>query len=123
MQLAARHAVEEFMSGELDRRRELLYPPFCHLIRVLVSGPDGAQPRAALSELRAELEGVPGVEQILGPAQLLRLRNRHRAQLIVKATRPRPVATLARGLLAGAARALRRDGLTAVVDVDPQTLF
>src|SRR6185503_10735423 len=38
--LAARHAVEEFLAGEIERRRELGYPPFRHLVRVLVSGPE-----------------------------------------------------------------------------------
>ena len=37
--LAARHDVEEFLAGELERRRELGYPPFRHLVRVVVSGP------------------------------------------------------------------------------------
>src|SRR3972149_6112462 len=40
--LAARHAVEEFLAGELERRRELGYPPFRHLAPILGSGPGGA---------------------------------------------------------------------------------
>jgi primosomal protein N' len=59
---------------------------------------------------------------LLGPAPVLRLRGRHRAQLIAKTTQPRSVARRASTLLAAAARTMRRDGLTAVVDVDPQTL-
>ena len=38
--LAARHAVDEFLSGELDRRRALGYPPFKHLVSIVVSGPE-----------------------------------------------------------------------------------
>ena len=59
---------------------------------------------------------------LLGPAPLLRLRGRHRAQLIAKATDPRPVASKAARLLEAAARAMRRDDLAASVDVDPQAL-
>jgi primosomal protein N' (replication factor Y) len=118
--LAARHAVDEFLAGELERRRELGYPPFRHLVRVVVSGPGADGPTAVLTELRAGLEGLDG--DLLGPAPLLRLRNRNRAQLLVKTANPRPVAARVARLLSAAAPAMRRDGLTASVDVDPQGL-
>jgi primosomal protein N' (replication factor Y) len=120
--LAARHAVEEFLAGELERRRELGYPPFRHLLRIVVSGPDAQGPNAVLGELRAELERAGGEAELLGPAPLLRLRGRHRAQLLAKTGSPRPLATLAGRLLSAAAPAMRKDGLTASVDVDPQGL-
>jgi primosomal protein N' (replication factor Y) (superfamily II helicase) len=118
--LAARHAVDEFLAGELDRRRELGYPPFRHLLRVVVSGPGADAPNVLLTELRAGLDRVDG--DLLGPAPLLRLRNRSRAQLLVKTANPRPIASRAARLLAAAAPAMRREGLTASVDVDPQGL-
>jgi primosomal protein N' (replication factor Y) len=118
--LAARHAVDEFLAGELERRRQLGYPPFAHLVRVVVSGPSLVGPLALLAELRSGLRET-GAE-LLGPAPLLRLRGRHRAQLLAKAASPRPVASRAARLLAAAAPAMRADGLAAVVDVDPQSL-
>jgi primosomal protein N' (replication factor Y) (superfamily II helicase) len=118
--LAARHDVDEFLAGELDRRRELGYPPFRHLVRVVVSGPGANGPSALLNELRASFEGLDG--DLLGPAPLLRLRNKSRAQLLVKTANPRPVAARTAHLLAAAAPAMRRDGLAASVDVDPQGL-
>jgi primosomal protein N' (replication factor Y) (superfamily II helicase) len=119
--LAARHDVEGFLTTELERRRELGYPPFRHLVRILVSGPAQDGPARVLRELRDGLEvAVEG--DLLGPAPLLRLRGRHRAQLIVKARDPRPVAARAARLLAGATTAMRRDDLAAVVDVDPQSV-
>jgi primosomal protein N' (replication factor Y) len=119
--LAARHAVDEFLAGELERRRELGYPPYRRLVRVLATGPTGPAPLTFLRELRDGLAAVPGDHDLLGPAPLLRLRGRHRAQLLVKADDPRPVASRAGRMLAAAAAAMRRDGLTAVVDVDPQS--
>jgi primosomal protein N' (replication factor Y) len=119
--LAARHAVDEFLASELERRHALRYPPFRHLVRIMASGPAPENATALLGELHAALAGVPGVE-VLGPAPLLRLRGRHRAQLIVKTENPKPVAVRAARLLSAAAPAMRRDGLTAVVDVDPQGL-
>jgi primosomal protein N' (replication factor Y) (superfamily II helicase) len=121
--LAARHDVEEFLAGELVRRRELGYPPFRHLVRVVVSGPDPGGPAAVLAELRAELERGGDRDGLLGPAPLLRLRGRHRAQLLVKTPSPRPLAARTGRLLASAAPAMRRDGLSVSVDVDPQGLL
>ena len=120
--LAARHGVEEFLAGELERRRALGYPPFRHLVRIVVSGPRGEGPLAVLRELRAGLEGAAGDTELLGPAPLLRLRGRHRAQLLAKAKDPRPLTARAGRLLAAAARAMRRDDLAVSVDVDPQSV-
>ena len=113
---AARHDVARFLAGELERRRALGYPPYSHLVRIVVAGPDPAAPLQALTELKA---GLPG-EDVLGPAPLLRLRGKHRGQLVAKTTQPRRIAAQAGRLLSAAAPAMRRAGLTAVVDVDPQ---
>jgi primosomal protein N' (replication factor Y) (superfamily II helicase) len=118
--LAARHDVTRFLADELERRRELGYPPFRHLVRIVVSG-TGLDPTTALSELRAELERS-GDADLLGPAPLLRLRGRERAQLVAKTDQPGAFAAAAGRLLSAAAPAMRKVGLTAVVDVDPQSL-
>src|SRR6059036_1816783 len=77
---AARHDVAGFMAGEIERRRSLGYPPFRHLVRIVVTGPELADATRALEELKAGL----GEAELLGPAQLLRLRGKHRAQLVGK---------------------------------------
>jgi len=115
---AARHDVSGFLAEELERRRVLGYPPFAHLVRIVVSGPEQADAMRALEELKAGLAG----HELLGPAPLLRLRGKHRAQLVAKAAQPRRIASQAARLLAAAAPAMRRAGLTAVVDVDPQSV-
>jgi len=114
--LAANHDVPRFLDGELERRRELGYPPFRHLVRILATGPELSAPLRALEELRDAL----GSDDVLGPAPLLRLRGRYRAQLLAKTAHPRRFAAQAGRLLVVAAPAMRRAGLTAVVDVDPQ---
>jgi primosomal protein N' (replication factor Y) len=118
--LAARHDVEGFLAGELARREELGYPPFRHIVRVLVSGPDRDDVMRAGRELAAGLERVAG--DLLGPAELFRVRGRHRAQLVVKTDRPREVASRAAKLLVAGAPAMREADLSAVVDVDPQSV-
>ena len=115
---AARHDVSRFLDEELARRRDLDYPPFRHLVSIVVSGPELGPAVRALEELR---DGIRDAE-LLGPAPLLRLRGRYRAQLVAKTDRPRAVAVQAARLLAAAAPAMRRAGLAAVVDVDPQSL-
>jgi primosomal protein N' (replication factor Y) len=115
---AARHDVRGFLDGELERRRALGYPPFQHLVRIVVSGPELGDAMRALEELKAGI----GDAELLGPAPLLRLRSRYRAQLVGKTSHPRALATRTAALLSAAAVPMRRAGLNAVVDVDPQSL-
>jgi primosomal protein N' (replication factor Y) (superfamily II helicase) len=115
---AARHDVGRFLTEELERRKALDYPPYAHLVRIVVSGPELEPVVRALEELKA---GIAGAE-LLGPAALLRLRGKHRAQLVAKTEHPRRIASQAARLLSAAAPAMRRAKLTAVVDVDPQSL-
>jgi primosomal protein N' (replication factor Y) len=115
---AARHDVTRFLAEELERRHELGYPPFRHLVRVVADGREPGDPMRLLGEIGAGLEGA----DVLGPAPLLRLRGRHRAQLLVKTDRVRPVASRAARLLSAAAPAMSRAGVRATVDVDPQSL-
>jgi primosomal protein N' (replication factor Y) len=114
-----RHDVAGYLAHELARREELSYPPFSHLVSLVVSGPDPDDVGRALKELREALDTPEA--RLLGPAALLRLRGRHRAQLLAKTASPRAFATRAAAVLARAAPAMRRDGLSAVVDVDPQS--
>ena len=116
IRFAARHDVAGFLAEELERRRALGYPPFGHLVRVLVTGRTPTSTVRALGELRARAP-----ESMLGPAVLPRLRGRYRAQLIAKTDSPRHVAARLAELLSAAAPAMRAAGLTAVIDVDPQS--
>ena len=77
---AARHDVARFLAEELERRRALGYPPFAHLVRIVVTGP---RARAGRARARGAEGRHPGAE-LLGPAPLLRLRGKHRAQLVAK---------------------------------------
>jgi primosomal protein N' (replication factor Y) len=115
---AARHDVAGFLAEELERRRVLGYPPFRHLVSILAAGSDAGGPERLLREVSAGLREA----ELLGPAPLLRLRGRHRSQLLAKTDAPRQLAKRAARLLEAAQPAMRRAGVTAVVDVDPQSL-
>ena len=69
---------------------------------------------------RGAQRGLRGDAELLGPAPLLRLRGRYRAQLVGEDGEPPRGRDPAAALLAAAAPAMRRAGLPAVVDVDPQ---
>ena len=114
---AARHDVTGFLAEELARREALGYPPFRHIVRVLVSGRTAEAPLRALTELKSRLPS----DGVVGPAPLPRLRGRHRAQLVAKTDAPRAVAAQAGRWLAAAAPSMRKAGLSATVDVDPQS--
>jgi primosomal protein N' (replication factor Y) len=114
---SARHDVPRFLAEELERRAALGYPPYRHLVLINTSGPSFPDVLRALEEVRAGLRGV----DLLGPAPLLRLRGRYRAQLVAKTDQPRVVAAQAARLLSAAAAPMRRAGLSTVVDVDPQS--
>ena len=116
---AAQHDSEGFLTGELERRAALRYPPFAHLIRVVCAAPEAARAQAAASAVRAQLDGLDRWG-VLGPAALFRLRGKERRMLLVKAT-DRSVAVGGVGAaVQRAASAREHAGVSFSVDVDPQ---
>ncbi|MDX6553595.1 MAG: hypothetical protein QOH74_2083 [Gaiellales bacterium] len=122
VELAARHAVAEFLNGELERRRELGYPPFARLVRLLISAPSERVAEDIGSVLAEAAEPALAGDTVLGPAPLFRIRDRARSHLLLKTQNAPRAAAVFRGLLRDLAADLRRADATVVVDVDPQTL-
>lgn len=118
VQLGARHAVEEFLEGEIARRREHDLPPFGHLVRMVFEG-QAADPVTAQAAAVADGLRDAGL-RVLGPAPLHRLRGRHRRSLLVRAPRASDATGPLRPLLHARAAELRRAGVRVSVDVDPQ---
>ena len=118
---AAVHDSAGFLAEELRRREALGYPPFSHLIDVIVGGADEARvERAAASLADAISAALPAAAQLLGPAPLFRRRRRHRRRLLVKALDRRAAVAAVRGAVEAATRARALRELTIAVDVDPQ---
>ena len=115
---ARRRRLPRGRAGAAPRARLSAVPP--PRLRARVRRPRPSAPIRLLTELRAGLEGAG--DELLGPAPLLRLRGRHRAQLLAKTDRPRALASRAAAMLAAASPAMRKAGVTAVVDVDPQSM-
>ncbi|MGH2924571.1 MAG: replication restart helicase PriA [Solirubrobacterales bacterium] len=118
---AARHDAPGFLAGELERRRELRYPPFSHLVRIEVGAPDAEPAQRAITRLADALaETLPSGTELLGPAPRFRLRGRHRRQLLLKADDREETVTSVRGAVEALASARKLRGVALSVDVDPQ---
>ncbi|HEX3239612.1 MAG TPA: primosomal protein N' [Solirubrobacterales bacterium] len=121
IQHASRHDSEGFLAGELERRRMLRYPPFSHLLRINFSAEHEQRLESAAVAIAGELrKALPGDSDLLGPAPMFRVRNRHRRRILIKAAdRERTVAAVRAVVERRVAdRSLREVAIG--VDVDPQ---
>ncbi|MBU6283517.1 primosomal protein N', partial [bacterium] len=133
--VAARdHDFRAFAATELRARRELGYPPFGRLLRVVLEGEESAVERCAerlggrLRRAALEVGPAAGGIEVLGPAPapIERLRGRHRHQLLAKARDSRGVARLlaaARPALEDASSRSRGAEVRVLVDVDPSSML
>jgi primosomal protein N' (replication factor Y) len=118
LEFVARHDYHGFAAVELAQRQVLDYPPFGHLVNLVLAGDDAAQVGVAAELLAASLSrSLEGVE-LLGPAPCLlqKLRGRSRMQILLKAGQRPPLRRLL-DRLAGICRLPA--GVTLTVDVDP----
>jgi primosomal protein N' (replication factor Y) len=118
---AARHDSAGFLEGELERRRRLHYPPYSHLARVNFSAESEAPLDTAAAALAADLRAaLPEGSELLGPAPMFRVRNRHRRRILIKADDREGTVTVLRDAVErrAADRSLR--DVSIGVDVDPQ---
>ncbi|HUN78515.1 MAG TPA: primosomal protein N' [Solirubrobacteraceae bacterium] len=120
---AARHDSEGFLAGELERRAELRYPPYGHLVRIVCSAPQAARAQAAASAIRGRLHGrdlADAGASTLGPASLFRLRGQERRMLLVKARERRAAVRAIGAAVEDVAGTRGHAGVSFSVDVDPQ---
>jgi primosomal protein N' (replication factor Y) (superfamily II helicase) len=118
---AARHDSAGFLAGELERRRLLRYPPYSHLVRIGFACEQEPKLETAATTVTADLrEQLPADSELLGPAPMFRVRNRHRRRVLIKAyDREGTVAAVREVVERRAAdRSLREVAIG--VDVDPQ---
>jgi primosomal protein N' (replication factor Y) len=118
---AARHDSAAFLAEEVERRRALRYPPFSHLVRVVLKSESEARLEQAASKLAAALaETLPHDTDLLGPAPMFRVRSKYRRRLLTKAQdREATVAAIGAAVERLAADRSLKD-VAISVDVDPQ---
>jgi primosomal protein N' (replication factor Y) len=118
--LASAGDYDAFATGELERRRQLGFPPWTRLAVVRLQGNVEAKVQGAGERLAARASASGEAAEVLGPAPapIARLRGKHRWQVLLRAQEHGPLQRLA--------RALRQEPLPAgvemVVDVDPAAL-
>jgi primosomal protein N' (replication factor Y) len=77
---------QHFYGGELAERRQFLFPPFCHLLKLTIRRVSSTAAQEAADKLKADIEGAYKV-RVEGPAPSFyeRFQGKHQWQLIIKA--------------------------------------
>jgi primosomal protein N' (replication factor Y) (superfamily II helicase) len=118
---AARHDAAGFLAEEVERRRLLHYPPFSSLVRIVLRSETERRLDEAASKLAALLaESLPGGTELLGPAPMFRVRNRHRRRLLTKTDEREATVAAVRAAVERLAADRTLRGVATAVDVDPQ---
>jgi primosomal protein N' (replication factor Y) len=118
---AAEHDATSFLAEEVERRRALRYPPFSHLTRIVLKAESEPHLDKAATRLAEDLRSaLPDDTDMLGPAPMFRVRNRHRRRLLLKASEREATVSAVRNTVERLAgdRTLREIAIS--VDVDPQ---
>lgn len=123
--LGAAQDYSTFMALELKARQELHYPPFAHLVNIILSGENGelvAGQAEKLGKGLRECKSVSDQAEILGPAPcpLSRLRGRHRWHLTLRGKAVQDIVPRMRTYLASITLP---HGVFLAVDVDPVSLL
>jgi primosomal protein N' (replication factor Y) len=123
------HDFKGFYLEEMEMRKELRYPPFARLVRVVMEAPrhDAAERTArafARNAVRLARESSGRID-VIGPsrAPLSRIRNVYRWHLIVKGNLGANVSGLVRQTLNSLADEDGAEGVRIGVDVDPQVML
>ena len=118
---AARHDSAGFLEVELGRRRALHYPPFSHLARINFAAEQEPKADEAAAAVASELRrSLPPGSELLGPAPMFRVRNRHRRRILIKTDDREGTVVAMREVVERRAGDRSLKDVAIGVDVDPQ---
>ncbi len=123
LQAARRHNYGEFYAREIALRRELMLPPFCRVINIILSAASEDVVHQEASRLAGKLSGeLDESTVVLGPGipVMYRLRDRFRCQLIIKSAKMNQVKTVLRKYLF---EMKNNSGISVMLDVDPTSIL
>jgi primosomal protein N' (replication factor Y) len=120
VQLGAAHAVEQFLEGEVERRRPRGMPPHGHLLRIVVEGEAPQRVAEVADEIADALAEADSSITVRGPSRLHRLRGRTRRALLLQAPTSSVLIAAVRRVLDAPRGPASRSGVRVGVDVDPQ---
>ena len=123
VQMARTENFEGFADGELEIRRDLNYPPYCHLTCLTLSGPEESAVAALLERIAEAVRDKADKSVIVSevvPASLPKANNQFRYQLLLRApTTSRILPPLSAALTANRIP----EAMRLSVDVDALSLF
>jgi primosomal protein N' (replication factor Y) len=118
---AARHDSAGFLEMELERRKVLHYPPYSHLTRINFAAEQEPKLDEAATAVASELRrSLPDGSELLGPAPMFRVRNRHRRRILIKADDRDGTVAAVRDVVERKAGDRSLKDVAIGVDVDPQ---
>ena len=121
--MAREGRLDEFYTAELEVRRQLGFPPFSRLVRLVVRAKNRQKALGACAALTRAVEArLAGAGEVLGPAEapLARISGNYRYHCIVRTTR----FSEAHARVSAALEEYRApSGVYVEVDVDPQALL
>ncbi len=128
IRLACLQDYEAFYEGEIELRRELLYPPFCDIAALTVTGENEVEVMreakklsdSILEELKGDIGKQPFV--VFGPfeASVYRVNEKYRMRMVVKCRLNRESRAMFSRILSGFSKGARN--ITVSVDFNPMTV-
>jgi primosomal protein N' len=112
--------VEQFLEGEVERRRPRGMPPHGHLLRIVVEGEAPQRVAEVADEIADALAEADSSITVRGPSRLHRLRGRTRRALLLQAPTSSVLIAAVRRVLDAPRGPANRSGVRVGVDVDPQ---
>jgi len=123
------HDFKGFYVEETEMRRELRYPPFARLVRIVVEAPGHASAESAAracARIASRLgEKAGGRIDVVGPsrAPLSKIKNVYRWHLMIKGDVGANLSVLLRGVMGALSGADLPERVRISVDVDPQVMI
>ena len=118
---AARHDSAGFLEVELERRKVLHYPPYSHLARINFAAELEPKLDEAATAVASELHrSLPDGSELLGPAPMFRVRNRHRRRILIKADDREGAVAAVRDVVERKVGDRSLKDVAIGVDIDPQ---
>lgn len=130
VQAATRHDYKAFFKQEMALRKDMGYPPFAKMVRLLVQGRDESAVRQAAEHLRAQLDGFACLPEgakifIVGPAPapLARLKENYRWHIIAWSADYRGLRRVMKEFWRATGGEAPGKGLRLSIDVDPMNIM
>jgi primosomal protein N' (replication factor Y) len=117
----------EFYRVEMQSRRQLAYPPFVTLIRLLLTGNDLDMVRQAAVNLKTSLENshLPDIKTVLGPspAPISKIKGHFRWHILLKTSGVLYISQFLKDNIEGILPRTLRKRVLITIDVEPQTVL